>query len=183
MEALSRCAAHPSRVAVDACPHCQRPRCDADRLRHAGRCLLCAAEVVVDPATRRRQDQERLLQGTFAALWTSLLFGVITAQYVQADLFAYLAPLLLGAVTGTAAVAAARNPRPGVQANRLRLVVTLLAVLGTAFGIMLEGTFRVYDPSLDVLVPYVAAGGMAWIWTTPPKKRGRRGQGASTRAK
>ncbi len=53
----------------------------------------------------------------------------------------------------------------------MRLVCALYALLGTAFGFVLEGTFGVLSGSTDVLVPYAVAVGAAWVWTTPPKRR------------
>ncbi len=112
-----------------------------------------------------------LLKATLAANAVAIAMGYVVAEYVQAELFAYLAPLVLGLLTGFAATSAAGNPR-GALARRVRAVCVVYSVLGTAFGFVLEGTYGALAASTDVLVPYLLAGGAAAAWTTPPKARG-----------
>ena len=72
---------------------------------------------------------------------------------------------------GGAATAAAGTPGPGVLSNRVRLVAVLFAVLGSALGFVLEGTYGALSAHLDVLVPYAIAAGAAWLWTAPPRRK------------
>ena len=97
--------------------------------------------------------------------------GYVVAEYVQADLFEWLAPAVLGVLTGLAATSASNNPRDLFLARRVRLVSGIYALLGTAYGFVLEGTFGVLSTSTDVLVPYGIAIAAAWAWTTPPKRK------------
>jgi hypothetical protein len=98
----------------------------------------------------------------------AVLWGFVESEYVQAGVFQFLAPLVLGAFTGGVALWASGQPR-GVDGTRMRLAATGYAVLGCGFGFVKEGTFGVFSSSPDVLVPYLLAGGMAWLWTTPPR--------------
>lgn len=132
----------------------------------------------------RETKRELLLRGTLAANFSAIAMGYVVAQYVQADLFEYLAPIVLGLLCGFCASSAAGNPRAGVLANRIRLVCAIYALLGTAYGFVLEGTFGVFSASKDVLVPYALAVGAAWVWTTPPRtkasRKSRQGDGSGT---
>lgn len=174
-----RCAAHPGRPAVDACPVCRRPRCGADRADASldGGCTVCRAVGARREQARARRaadNQERLVRAALAANAAAVLMGYVVAQYVQAELFEYLAPMVLGLLCGFAATTAAGNPGPGALAARVRLVCAVYALLGTAFGFVLEGTFGVLSSSSDVLLPYLVAVGAAWLWTTPPKRKAPR---------
>lgn len=171
----SRCAAHPGRPAVDLCPVCRRARCGADRADPLleGGCTVCqdlGARREAARTHRAADNRERLLRGTLAANGAAIVMGYVVAQYVQAELFEYLAPAVLGLLCGFAATSAAGNPGQGVLAARVRLVTAVYALLGTAFGFVLEGTFGVFATSGDVLAPYVVAVAAAWLWATPPKR-------------
>lgn len=170
-----RCAAHPSRPAVDACPVCERPRCDADRsLASGGGCTVCGGgdkPVQVDPVRRKARNRELLVRASLGANAAAILWGYVTSEYVGAEWFQYLSPAFLGVLCGGTATAAARNPAPGVLSNRIRLVSVLYALLGTSFGFVLEGTYPALSTSSDVLIPYAIAAAAAALWTTPPKKK------------
>jgi hypothetical protein len=116
------------------------------------------------PPTRR----ELLVRGALAANLMAVLWGFVEAEYVQAGVFQYLAPLVLGAFTGGVALAAAGQPR-GTDGIRLRLVAVGYALLGCGFGFVKEGTFGVFSTSGDVLLPYLLAAAACWGWTLPPK--------------
>ena len=167
----ARCAAHPGRPAVDACPSCDRARCDADRRDWPAGCTVCRAGAERPAARRTADDRELLVRAALAANAAAVAMGTVVAQYVQAELFEYLAPLVLGLLCGFAATSAAGGPRRGVLASRVRLVTTGYALLGTALGFVLEGTFGVFSADLDVLLPYVVAAAAAWVWATPPRSR------------
>ncbi len=171
----ARCAAHPSRPAVDACPVCERPRCDADRaLAPGGGCTVCTGgdkAVVLDPVRGKARDRELLVRAALGANAAAIAWGYVTSEYVGAELFAYLSPAVLGVLCGGAATAASGSPAAGALSNRIRLVCVLYALLGTAFGFVLEGTYGALSASTDVLIPYAIAAAAAALWTTPPKKR------------
>ena len=158
---------------MDTCRVCGRPRCDADVAAWPGGCAVCQGTPRVRPSRERRraENRELLLRATLAANAASLAMGYVVAEYVQADLFEWLAPAVLGVLTGLAATSASNNPRDGVLARRVRLVSGIYALLGTAYGFVLEGTFGVLSTSTDVLVPYLIAIAAAWAWTTPPKRK------------
>lgn len=163
-----RCAAHPGRPAVDACPLCARPRCGADAAAaRGGGCEVCRGAARV-PAHRPAGRRELLVRGVLGANLTAVVWGFVEAEYVQAGVFQYLAPLVLGAFTGGVAMAAAGHPR-GTVGTRLRLAAVGYALLGCAFGFVLEGTFRPLSTASDVLVPYLLAAAGCWLWTLPPK--------------
>jgi hypothetical protein len=169
----ARCAVHPGRPAVDACPVCRRPRCGPDATTApGGGCLACRG------VARRRfavSGAERLVRAALAATPVALLGGVVAAQYVGAGLFAYLTPAVVGVLCGAAAQAAAGGPRRGDLALAVRALACLYAVLGVAFGFVLE---RSVDPLASAtLLPYACAVLGVVLWTSPPKVRtgGRRG--------
>jgi hypothetical protein len=62
--------------------------------------------------------------------------------------------------------------------QRVRLVAVVYAVLATAFGFVLDGTYDVLDAQRAVLVPYLVAALAAWLWTRPPRARVRASEGA-----
>lgn len=172
MPAPSRCAVHPGRPAVDACPVCARPRCAADAV--APDCAVCRVTAPQAGRDRRTPDvRELLVRAALAGNAVAIGMGYVVAEYVQAEGFQYAAPVILGVMCGYAASAAAGNPRAGVLANRVRLVSAVFALLGTALGFVLEGTYDALSTSTDVWVPYVLAVAAAWVWTTPPKRRSR----------
>jgi hypothetical protein len=167
-----RCAAHPSRPAVDACPVCGRPRCGADQLSApGGGCTVCQGLDQRPARSRRRPAGERelLVRAALAADAAAISWGYVTAEYVGAGLFGYLSPAVLGVLCGAAATAAAGSPRSGQLLRRVRLVAVLLALLGAGLGFVLEGTYGVLSASPDVLLPYVISGAAAWLWTAPPR--------------
>jgi hypothetical protein len=98
----------------------------------------------------------------------AVLWGYVEAEYVQAGIFQYLAPLVLGAFTGGVAMAAAGQPR-GKTGTRMRLLAVGYALLGCAWGFVREGTFGALSTSGDVLLPYLLAAVACWGWTLPPK--------------
>ncbi len=169
--ATERCAAHPSRPAVDRCPVCERPRCGADQSLGHG-CAVCGGAA----APRRypaAPDRELLVRAALAAGAAAVAWGYVTAEYVGADLFKYLSPAVLGVLCGGAATAAAASPRRGRLATRVRVLSVLYAVLGAGLGFLLEGTYAPVSGNLDVLLPYAISAAAAWFWTAPPgtKKR------------
>ena len=170
MPAPSRCAVHPGRPAVDACPVCGRPRCAADAV--APDCAVCRTRAPrPDRVRRTARDRELLVRAALASNAVAVAMGYVVAEYVQAEGFQYAAPVILGLMCGWAATSAAGSPGPGVLANRVRLVCVVYALLGTALGFVLEGTYGVFSTASDVWLPYLGAVAAAWLWTTPPKRR------------
>jgi len=164
-----RCAAHPGRPAVDACPVCDRPRCGADAAEAVGGgCAVCHG-ILEERAHVPPTGRELLVRGALAANLMAVVWGFVEAEYVQAGVFQYLAPLVLGAFTGGVAMAAAGQPR-GTEGTRLRLIAVGYALLGCGFGFVKEGTFGVFSMSVDVLLPYLLAAVACWGWTLPPKR-------------
>lgn len=169
-----RCAAHPGRPAVDSCPVCSRRRCGADRsAAPGGGCAVCHGQSGRTKGTAVRRaapDPELLVRASLAAYAAAIAWGYVTAEYVGADLFQYLSPAVLGILCGGAATAAAGTPGPGVLCSRVRWLAAGYAVLGSALGFVLEGTFSALDVRLDVLIPYAIAAAAAWLWTAPPRR-------------
>lgn len=168
----ARCAAHPARPAVDACPVCDRLRCGADRgLAPGGGCTVCLG----GSSTARRYpvagEQELLIRAVVVANVLAVAGGYVNAEYVGAPIFQYLAPAVLGVLCGGGATAAAATPRTGTLSTRVRAVSTVYAVLGSALGFVLEGTYAAISTSFDVLLPYAIAAAAAWFWTAPPKPK------------
>lgn len=171
---VERCVAHPSRPAVDHCPVCARPRCGADA---AGRgCGVCGGKAQ-DSARRPASTLELLVRASLAAHVAALLAGVVLAEYPGSPFFQYAAPAVGGAAVSAAATAAAGEPRGAVR-QRVRVVAAVYAVLATAFGFVLDGTYGVLDVDRAVLGPYVVAGVAAWLWTRPPQPRVRASEDA-----
>jgi hypothetical protein len=168
-----RCAAHPSRPAVDRCPVCERPRCGADRSSGPGAgCTVCSGG---EPRSTRRgrrpaDGRELLVRAALAAYGAAVAWGYVTAEYVGAGLFQFLSPAVLGVLAGGAATAAAGSPRSGVLSTRVRLVALAYAFLGCALGFVLEGTYGVFSTSSDVLLPYAITLTAVWLWTAPPRR-------------
>ena len=161
-----RCAVHPLRPAVDACPVCGRPRCGPDAAEHGPRgCAACLAAAPGD-AHRPPDDRERLVRGALAAVGAAVLGGMVAAQYVDAELFAYLTPLVVGVGCGAAAQGAAAV-RTGPVAQRLRAVAAVCAVLAVGLGFLLEGSRA--PVSAGAVVPALLGVAGALLWTVPPR--------------
>jgi len=111
-----------------------------------------------------------LVRAALAANGAAVGWGYVTSEYVGADLFKYLSPAVLGVLCGGASTAAARNPGRGVLSNRVRLVAAVYALLGTALGFLLEGTYQPLSLSTEVLLPYAITVAAAWLWTAPPRR-------------
>jgi hypothetical protein len=169
----ARCAAHPSRLAVDTCPVCRRPRCGADQQLGEG-CAVCrAASADAVPARRAIPQQELLVRGALAGYGMAVAWAYVTAEYVGAGLFQYLSPVLLGILCAGAAMSAAGSPRSGVLAQRVRLAGAVWSLLGAGLGFLLEGTYEPASLHVHVLLPYVIAVAAAWLWNAPPKAKKR----------
>ena len=168
----TRCGVHPVRRAVDLCPVCGRPRCaaDADQAPGGG-CLACGGAPAggTGPSRPPPSARERLVRAALAAHGAALLGGVVAAQYVDAQLFAYLTPFVVGVLTAAAAQSASAAARTGREALQVRVLAAVWAVAGVGLGFALERSKDVLDPS--ALVPYVAAVGGVVLWTLPPKAR------------
>ena len=96
-----------------------------------------------------------------------MLGGVVAAQYVDAELFAYLTPFVVGVLVAAAAQAAAGAERTGVAARQVRLVAAVYAVLGVGLGFALERSTDALEGG--AVLPYVAALAGVVLWTLPPK--------------
>ena len=167
-----RCAVHPSRPAVDACPVCGRPRCGADVASVVSGCLGCAgqaerpASVGAPPG-----DLERLVRAALAAYSVALLGGPVGSEYVGSTVFEYLGPFVVGVICGGAATRAAGTHGRGRIGKAVRAVAAVIAVLGVAFSFVLEESQDALSVSPDVLLPYAAAVAGALLWTMPPRSR------------
>lgn len=173
MAESERCVAHPSRPSVDHCPTCQRPRCGAD----AGgrRCAVCSVDRS-EPVVPAAPPRELLVRAALAAHVTALAIGLVLSEYPGSPYFAYLAPLVGGMAVTAAATAAAAEPR-GPLLRSVRAVGVLYALLATALGFVIEGTYAVAELSPRVLLPYALAAAGAWYWTRPPAGQSRQGRG------
>lgn len=170
LAAGTRCGVHPVRRAVDLCPVCARPRCAADAEQApGGGCSACRGSATSGPVRRAVPVQERLVRGALAAHGVAVLGGVVAAEYVDAPLFSYLTPFVVGVLTAAAAQAASGAARSGTDAMRIRLVAVVYALLGVALGFVLEKSTGTLDSS--TLLPYAAAVGGVVLWTLPPKAR------------
>ena len=166
----ARCPVHPRRPAVDACPVCGRGRCGPDATQApSGGCLACRGTAA--PVRVHVAPFERLVRAALAAIPVALVGGAVAAQYVGAELFAYLTPAVVGVLCGAAAQAAAGGPRRGRTALGVRGLACLYAVLGVALGFVLEESVDPLDPA--TLLPYACALAGALLWTMPPKDRRR----------
>lgn len=166
----TRCGVHPVRRAVDRCPVCSLARCAADAEQApGGGCASCGGTPVGQSrdARRRPTERERLVRAALAAHGVAVLGGVVAAQYVGAQLFAYLTPFVVGVLTAAAAQAAAGGVRTGPLVQRVRAVALLYALLGVALGFAIERSQDVV--SQGALVPYAAAVAGVVLWTLPPK--------------
>jgi hypothetical protein len=161
-----RCVAHPSRPAVDHCPVCDRPRCGADATGPG--CAVCGGRL--PGATRPAPLSELLVRAALASHVLAILTGLVLQEYPGSPVFGYVAPAVGGAAVGAAATAAAGEPR-GPELRWVRALSVVYAVLATAYGFVLEGTYGALDARKEVLVPYVLSGAAAWFWTHPPRRR------------
>ncbi len=167
----ARCAVHPARPAVDTCPVCDRPRCAADAAESgAAGCPACRTP---DGASRRRPagPLELVVRAALAALAAAVVGGAVAAQYVDAEVFAYLTPVVVGAGCGAAAQAASGTARGAAArtptATRVRVVAAVAAVLAVGLGFLLEGS---REPlSGHALAPSLLAVAGAVLWTLPPR--------------
>jgi peptidoglycan/LPS O-acetylase OafA/YrhL len=174
-----RCAVHPARPAVDDCAVCARPRCAADAATHGGHgCAVClAGRAERDrPAAPPASSLERLVRAALATLGAAVLGGLVAAQYVDAELFALLTPVVVGAGCGAAAQAASGGTRGGLSrgrtAQQVRAIGVVGGVLGVGLGFLLE---RSHDPlSPHAVVPTLLAVAGAVLWTLPPRAGGAR---------
>lgn len=168
----TRCGLHPVRRAVDRCPVCDRPRCAADAAAApGGGCPACSGvrpgeETPPRPAVL---PLEAVVRAALAAQAVALLGGVVAAEYVDAQLFAYLTPFVLGVLTGAAAQSASGGARTGPVASRVRALAGVYAILGVALGFALERSKDALDSS--TLLPYLAAVAGVVLWTLPPTPR------------
>src|SRR3954465_754639 len=79
--AASRCAVHPARRAVDACPVCGRPRCGADVAEYAAagcHASRGAAHEAAPPAAA-----ELAVRAGLASYAVAVVGGWIATQYVR----------------------------------------------------------------------------------------------------
>ncbi len=173
----TRCGVHPVRRAVDLCPVCGRPRCAADAEQAwGGGCPACGGRPAAAPVRPAVPLRERLVRGALAAQGAAVLGGVVAAEYVEAPLFSYLTPFVVGVLTAAAAQAASGASRTGTEVSRLRVVAAVYAVLGVALGFVLEKSTSTFDSS--TLLPYAAAVVGVVLWTLPPKRAAARGDDA-----
>ena len=113
--------------------------------------------------------RERLVRAALAAQGAAVLGGVVAAEYVEAPLFSYLTPFVVGVLTAAAAQSAAGGARTGAVAGRIRLVAVLYALLGVALGFVLERSTGILER--ETLLPYAAAVVGVVLWTLPPRAR------------
>lgn len=166
----TRCAVHPVRRAVDHCPVCSRPRCAADAQEAiGGGCAVCQRREAGTEQPSGVALIERYVRAALAAYAVALLGGVVAAQYVGAAVFAYLTPFVVGVLTAAAAQGAAGLPKTGSPAALIRLLAGVYAVLGVAFGFVLEQSAEVLGAAS--VPPYVAAILGVVLWTLPPSSR------------
>ena len=168
----SRCAVHPARRAVDACPVCARPRCGADIARHgASGCPACVESSA--PAAAPGQP-ELLVRSALAALAVAFVGGWIGTQYVRNQYFSLIAPALVGLAVAWAAVAAGGGATARGRATTLLAAVAAVLSAGLAFRVYAAGGLSPLHPAGRVLPPYGAAvvGVLAWpLLFGPPKRR------------
>lgn len=173
MSEPGRCAVHPVRRAVDACPVCARARCAADaEAAPGGGCLVC-----LGGQRDRRDDRllERAVRGALGATAAALPGGFVAAEYVGAPVFGYVIPFLVGVLAGAAAQAAAAGPRRGRAALVVRALACGYAVLGVALGFVLEQSQSL--SGTGALLPYAAAVAGVLLWTAPPRAARPAGRG------
>jgi hypothetical protein len=162
-----RCAVHPGRPTLDACPVCGRGRCAPDAATWAaGGCAAC------QPGPRgsgRPLGPWRLaVRAGLAGVVVTVVGGVIATQYVGVHVFSWLVPGLLGIAAGWVTAAAART---GSVASAVAVVS---GVLATALGLRLQpGGASLLHPVSDVVPPYLTAiaGALGWRLVAGPNTR------------
>lgn len=111
------------------------------------------------------------MRGALASHAAALLGGLVAAEYVDAQAFAYLTPAVVGAGVGAAAQAASGTGRAAARTRagaQVRVLAAVLAVLGVALGFVLEGSRS--PLAAGALVPYALAAAGAVLWTAPPRR-------------
>jgi hypothetical protein len=169
----SRCAVHPARRAVDACPVCGRPRCGADAAGYgrAG-CSACTAVVSAAPAAGRA---ELVVRAGLAAMAVALLGGWIGTQYARNRGFSLITPALVGVGVAWAASAAVAGGKISRRVVSVISAVAAVASAALAFRVYAAGGLSPLHPAGRVLPPYVAAvtGVLVWPLLFGPPKRPR----------
>lgn len=166
-----RCAVHPSRVARDRCPNCDRPRCAEDALTHgAGGCAACVVEAV---ASQPRTFRERVIASGLTVVPVAVIGGWIYSQYVEVSTFSWLVPALIGVAGASASTTVWQ--RGGGWSRPAVMIGLVAAVCGTAFGFRLypHGPHDPLHPWHIVGLPYICAvaGSLLWpIALGPPRK-------------
>ncbi|HET6816940.1 MAG TPA: hypothetical protein VFH66_06910 [Mycobacteriales bacterium] len=156
----SRCAVHPARRAIDACPVCGRPRCGADAAGYAATgCPACAAQ---RPAAPLPGTAELAVRAGLAALVVAYVGGWIGTQYVRNQGFSLIAPALVGIATAWA-VAAATGPQRRRVTSGIAAVASVLSA-ALAFRVYAAGGLSPLHPAGRVLPPYVAAVAGVLVW-------------------
>jgi hypothetical protein len=111
-----------------------------------------------------------LVRAALGATALALPSGWVLSEYVGSPVFQYLAPVVVGVACAAAATGASGDPTGRVR-TWMRLVAVLYAVLATGLGFVVDGSYDVFTAHADVLVPYLAAAGGAWLWSAPPRRR------------
>lgn len=161
--AALRCMQHPSRLAHDRCPRCDRPRCAADATRYAT--AGCAACELTGSRARSAGGLELAVRAGLASLPVVFVGGWIATQYVDVHIFAELLPGLVGLAASLVAQLAV--PRHDRLTGRIVLAVAAAAaVLATGLGFRLVpgGQQSVLHPLGVVAAPYLAAVVGAALW-------------------
>jgi hypothetical protein len=144
-------------------------------------CLACATErTETAPAVRPAGDLERLVRGSLAAYAVALVSAPVGNEYVQATVFEYLGPFVVGMICGGAANRAAHTDGRGRIGRAVRASAAVLAVFSVALSFVLEKSQHVLSTSSDVLPAYAAAIAGALLWTLPPRTAKAQDQGLST---
>lgn len=152
----SRCAVHPARPAVDACPVCGRGRCGVDQAEHGSRgCAFCA---VAPPSRPPAGQLELLVRAGLGGFAAALVGGWVGTQYVRVHLMSLLAPLLGGLAAAWATRAATGRAASTVR-GRVLLTAAVAAVVGAAlaFRVNAGGGLSPLHPLGRVGPPYLAA--------------------------
>lgn len=151
-----RCAVHPSRPAVDACPVCARPRCRADAETYDSTgCAAC-----VQPATARAEAglRELAIRSALAGMAAAVFDGWVETQYVRVHWMSVIAPIVGGIAAGWACKAAAGKGGQRIKA-RVLSIACVSAVLGAALAFRLtsDGGLSATHPLGRVGPPYLAS--------------------------
>ncbi len=133
-------------------------------------------------ASNRRLAQ--LTSAGLAASAVALVGGFVSSQYVGAGAFSLITPFIVGMLCGAAATKAAHTDGRDRFGTVVRTVAVVYAVLGAAYAFrFVPGSESPFSPAGRVLPPYLAAAAGTWLWTLPPRRRGRKAQGRDKRAK